>query len=78
MTRVLFIHGTMTRYDADYVRTFTAIRDRLQAWRGDAVVEAFPWGEYWGAERNPRFATIPGYDERADAGVLGTAAAPPG
>ena len=71
MTRVLFVHGTMTRYDADYVRTTRLIRERLQAWREDMVFEAFPWGEYWGAELNPRFAPIPGYDERQTPGVLG-------
>lgn len=71
MTRVLFIHGTMTRYDANYVRTQAIMRERLQGWRADCVVDAFPWGEYWGAELNPRFAAIPGYDERVTAGVLG-------
>lgn len=64
MNRVLFIHGTMTRYDAEYLRGFRIIHDRLRAWRDHMVVEKFPWGEYWGAEMNPRFISIPGSDER--------------
>ncbi|NTU78111.1 MAG: hypothetical protein HGA45_01700, partial [Chloroflexales bacterium] len=48
--------------------------DRLQSWRDDLVFEQFPWGEYWGAELNPRFAAIPGYDEQAGPEVLGGSA----
>ncbi|WP_129626815.1 hypothetical protein [Candidatus Oscillochloris fontis] len=71
MTRVLFIHGTMTRYDADYLRGFATIRDRLQSWNPRVQVDKFPWGEYWGAEMNPRFLSIPGVEERAAPLVLG-------
>jgi len=70
MTRVLFVHGTMTRYTEEYLRTFRLIERRLRGWRGRTVVEKFPWGEFWGAELNPRFLAIPGADERA-ADVLG-------
>jgi hypothetical protein len=70
MAHVLFIHGTMTRYDEDYLRTFAKISRRLHAWRGKTVVRKFPWGEYWGAELKPRFVAIPGMDERADEALV--------
>jgi len=60
MTRVLFIHGTMTRYDEHYKQTFATIRDKLTAWQATTVVEKFPWGEYWGATDNPPLRSIPG------------------
>lgn len=78
MTRVLFIHGTMTRYGEDYVRTTGLIRERLRAWRDEVAFELFPWGEYWGAELNPRFVAVPGYDEGAGPGVLGGPRESPG
>ncbi|EFO81488.1 hypothetical protein OSCT_0632 [Oscillochloris trichoides DG-6] len=71
MARLLFIHGTMTRYDTDYLRGFVTIRDRLHAWLPQIQVDKFPWGEYWGAEMNPRFLSIPGAEERDAPLVLG-------
>lgn len=71
MTRVLFIHGTMTRYGERYTRTFGIIERRLRDWRGRAEVAKFPWGDYWGAEQNPAFVSIPGADEREAPLLLG-------
>lgn len=74
-TRVLFIHGTMTRFDEDYQRAFDRITRRFKDWRGSTIVERFPWGEFWGAELNPRFRAIPGADERDSGAVMGAPAA---
>ncbi len=71
MARLLFIHGTMTRYDADYLRGFAQIREQIQARHPLLQVDKFPWGEYWGAEMNPRFLSIPGVEERTTPLVLG-------
>lgn len=71
MTRVLFIHGTMTRYDERYKATTTQIWSRLQAHSPAITFDFLPWGELWGAKLNPRGVTIPGYDERAGPDVLG-------
>jgi hypothetical protein len=73
-TRVLFIHGTMTRFDEDYQRAFARITRRFKDWRGSTIVERFPWGEFWGAELNPSFRAIPGADERDPGAVMGAPA----
>lgn len=71
MTRVLFVHGTMTRYDADFIAAKTQIQARLQEQFPGLAFDAPPWGEYWGAKLNLRGVTFPGYDEQVGPDVLG-------
>lgn len=71
MPRVLFIHGTMTRYDADYLESFDRITTALTGWRADIVVDKYPWGEHYGARLARVFRAIPGWAEvPAEAEVL--------
>lgn len=74
-SRVLFIHGTMGRYDAAYLAGFNTIRARLVSWHPGIEVEKIPWGEYLGANVAHSFAAIPGAEPSTQPAVLGAAPA---